>query len=212
MGGSRDGAGCYDSGNVSRRAGWEVRVSNGRASVKYTYEDLQTFPEGDGKRYEIIHGDLFVSPAPMRKHQLVLGNFFGLLWVFLKGNPIGEVLFAPFDVVLSDIDVVEPDLLFVSNARLDRLTRKNAQGAPDLVVEVLSKSTRRTDETRKRRLYESVDVLEYWIVDPELETLKVYRKAGERFDRPIELSSEAGDTLTTPLLPGFAVPLAKLFT
>ena len=91
------------------------------------------------------------------------------------------------------------------------MTQKNAQGASDLVVEVLSESTRRTDAVRKRKLYERVDILEYWIVDPEVETVKVYRKAGDRFDRPIELSSEAGDTLTTPLLPGFAVPLAKLF-
>ena len=80
-----------------------------------------------------------------------------------------------------------------------------------MVVEVLSESTRRTDEIRKRKLYESVDVLEYWIVDPEIETVKVYRKAGDRFDRPIELSSEAGDVLTTPLLPGFKAPLARLF-
>jgi Uma2 family endonuclease len=186
-------------------------VSNERASVKYTYEDLQTFPEGDGKRYEIIDGDLLVTPSPMKAHQRVLGNFYWWVRSYLEEAPIGEVFFAPFDVVLSDIDIVEPDLLFVSNARLDRLTRKNAQGAPDLVVEVLSESTRRTDAVRKRKLYERVDVLEYWIVDTELETVKVYRKADGRFDRPIELSSEAGDTLTTPLLPGFAVPLAKLF-
>src|SRR5258706_8116666 len=111
-------AGCYDSGNVPRRAGWEVRVSNGRASVKYTYEDLQTFPEGDGKRYEIIDGELLVSPAPMSRHQLVLSNFH--LWVrlYLEENRIGKVLFAPFDVVLSDVNVVEPDLLFLSNARV----------------------------------------------------------------------------------------------
>ena len=186
-------------------------MSNERASVKYTYDDLQTFPEGDGKRYEIIDGDLLVTPSPMKRHQRVLGNFYWWVRSYLEEAPIGEVLFAPFDVVLSDVNVVEPDLLFLSNARLDRLTQKNAQGAPDLVVEVLSESTRRTDAVRKRKLYERVDVLEYWIVDPEIETVKVYRKAGDRFEQPIELSSEAGDTLTTPLLPAFAVPLAKLF-
>ncbi len=186
-------------------------MSDERASVKYTYEDLQTFPEGDGKRYEIIDGDLLVSPAPMSKHQSVLSNLHGRIWVFLEENPIGKVLFAPLDVVLSDVNVVEPDLLFFSTTRLDRLTRKNAQGAPDLVVEVLSESTRRTDEVRKRKLFERFDVLEYWIVDPEIDTVKIYRRAGEKFDRQIELSSEAGDILTTPLLPGFAAPLAKLF-
>ncbi len=186
-------------------------MSNGRASAKYTYEDLQTFPEGDGKRYEIIDGELLVTPSPMSRHQSVLGNFHGLLWAFLQENPIGPVLFAPAEVVLSEVNVVEPDLLFLSNTRMDRLTRKNVQGAPDLVMEVLSESTRRTDQIRKRKLYESVDVLEYWIVDPELETVKVYRKAGDLFDRPVELSSEAGDALTTPLLPGFKAPLARLF-
>ena len=186
-------------------------MSNARSSVKYTYEDLQAFPEGDGKRYEIIDGDLLVTPAPLSKHQLVLGNLHGLLWAFLQASPEGRVLFAPADVVLSEINVVEPDLLFLSNARLDRVTRKNIKGAPDIVVEVLSESTRRADEVRKRKLYESADVLEYWIVDPELETVKVYRKAGDRFTPAAELSCEAGDVLTTPLLPGFQAPLVKLF-
>jgi len=186
-------------------------VSNARSSVKYTYEDLQAFPEGDGKRYEIIDGDLLVTPAPLSKHQLVLGNLYWWLRSYLEKNPMGRALFAPTDVVLSEFNVVEPDLLFLSNARRDRLTRKNIQGAPDLVVEVLSESTRRTDEVRKRKLYGSADVLEYWIVDPELETVKVYRKASDRFERAAELSCEAGDVLTTPLLPGFQAPLVKLF-
>jgi Uma2 family endonuclease len=186
-------------------------VSNARSSVKYTYEDLLAFPEGDGKRYEIIDGDLLVTPAPLSKHQLVLGNLYWWLRSYLEKNPIGKALFAPADVVLSEANVVEPDLLFLSNARQDRLTRKNIQGAPDLVVEVLSESTRRTDELRKRKLYESADILEYWIVDPELETVKVYRKAGDRFERAEELSGDAGDTITTPLLPGLALPVVKLF-
>jgi len=186
-------------------------VSNARSSVKYAYEDLQAFPEGDGKRYEIIDGDLLVTPAPHSKHQLVLGNLYWWLRSYLEKNPVGKVLFAPADVVLSEVNVVEPDLLFLSNARRERLTRRNIQGAPDLVVEVLSESTRRTDEVRKRKLYESADVLEYWIVDPELETVKVYRKAGDRFGRAEELSADAGDTITTPLLPGLALPVGKLF-
>ena len=186
-------------------------MSNARSSVKYTYEDLQAFPEGDGKRYEIIDGDLLVTPAPLSEHQLVLGNLYWWLRSYLEKNPMGRALFAPTDVVLSEFNVVEPDLLFLSNARRDRLTRKNIQGAPDLVVEVLSESTRRTDEVRKRKLYGSADVLEYWIVDPELETVKVYRKGRDRFERAAELSCEAGDALTTPLLPGFQAPLVKLF-
>jgi Uma2 family endonuclease len=193
----------------------EVRVSDERASVKYTYEytyeDLETFPEGDGKRYEIIDGELLVTLTPPTCHQRVLGNCHGWVRSYLEQAPIGVLFFAPLDVVLSEITVVVPDLLFLSNARMDRLTPANVQGAPDLVVEVLSESTRRTDAIYKRKLYDRVDVLEYWIVDPEVDTVRIYRKAGNRFDRPIELSSEAGDTLTTPLLPGFDAPLAKLF-
>lgn len=186
-------------------------MSDAPSPVKYTYEDLQTFPEGDGYRYEIIDGDLLVTPSPMSRHQMVLGNLYWWVRSYLEENPIGKVLFAPADVVFSQINVVEPDLLFLSNARLERLTKRNVQGAPDLVVEVLSESTRRTDEIRKRKLYERFDVLEYWIVDPEVETVKVYRKSGERFERAAELSNETADVLTTPLLPGLTLPLARVF-
>ena len=111
----------------------------------------------------------------------------------------------------SDDSVVEPDLLYISKARAERMTKKNIQGAPDLVVEVLSESTRRTDEVRKRKLFERYDVLEYWIVDPELETVKVFRRKEARFERVAELSLESLDALTTPLLPGFELPLGRIF-
>ena len=85
------------------------------------------------------------------------------------------------------------------------------RGAPDLVVEILSPGTRKTDEVTKRKLYERFDVQEYWVVDPELETIKVHRRGDRGFGRALELSAEAGDILTTPLLPGFSVSLAEVF-
>ena len=91
------------------------------------------------------------------------------------------------------------------------LTAPNVQGAPDLVIEIGSPSTRRRDETIKRRLYERSDVLEYWIVDPDIEVVRVQRRSGDSFARPIELSRETGDILTTPLLPGLELPLARIF-
>jgi len=179
-------------------------------SVKFTYEDFLNFPD-DGKRHEIIDGEHFVTPSPNMKHQALSANLTAILWTYLKTHPLGAVFAAPFDVVFSDLDVVEPDLLYVSRERAGVLTEKDVRGAPDLVVEILSPSTRKIDELTKRKLYERFEVQEYWLVDPELDTVKVYRHIGETFARVAELGAEAGDMLTTPLLPSFSAPLADIF-
>lgn len=119
---------------------------------------------------------------------------------------------APTDVVLSEQDVIEPDLLFVSAARAAIITEKNIQGAPDLVVEIISETSRKTDKTIKRKLYEGHGVGEYWIVDPELETVEVYRMTGGGHVRAAELSREADHSLGTPLLPGFQLKLSDIFS
>jgi Uma2 family endonuclease len=121
------------------------------------------------------------------------------------------VFAAPCDVILSDEDIVEPDLLFISAARSAIVTEKNIQGPPDLVVEILSDSTRKTDEVVKRKLYERYGVREYWIVDPDLETVKIHRLTDQGFVRAADLTSEANEILSTPLLPGFQAPLAEIF-
>jgi Uma2 family endonuclease len=185
-------------------------VPEDRPDLKLTYEDLQAFPD-DGKRHEIIDGEHFVTPSPETGHQAIAVNLVVLLKNFLDAHALGEVFVAPLDVVFSDTDVVEPDLLFVAAEHADRITRKNIRGAPDLVIEILSPSTRKTDEVIKRKLFERFGVAEYWVVDPELETVKVYRRAEKGFARVAELSKEAGEMLTTPLLPGFAAPLEKIF-
>jgi Uma2 family endonuclease len=114
--------------------------------------------------------------------------------------------------VFSQHDVVEPDLFYMSHARAARvLTQQNARGAPELVIEIASKSTRQRDETIKRRLYERDRVSEYWVVDPDLDSIRVNRRAGDRFDRAIELTSERGDVLSTPLLPGLEIVLTRVF-
>jgi Uma2 family endonuclease len=179
--------------------------------VKLTYEDYLYLPE-DGKRHEIIDGEHYVSPAPATRHQIILANLLHLLHPLVRELRLGRVLPAPVDVVLSDTDVVQPDLLYVSTAHLDRLTEANLQGAPDLAVEILSDSTRRTDEITKRRLYERHGVAEYWVVDPVLESIKVYRRnAQDRYERAAELTLEAADTLTTPLPAGLQIPLQAVF-
>jgi Uma2 family endonuclease len=179
-------------------------------SVRYTYADYLNFPD-DGRRHELIDGAHYVTPAPLRRHQQLATRLTVAVGAWLREYPAGEVYAAPSDVILSDVDVVQPDLLFVSNERREILG-KWIHGAPDLVVEILSPGTRRTDETTKRRLYERAGVREYWIVDGEIEVVKVYRRQEDgTFLREAELSREAGHSLTTPLLPGFACPLAELF-
>ena len=115
-------------------------------------------------------------------------------------------------MVCSDSDGVEPDLLYLSNERASQvLTPLHAKGVPELVIEIASKGTRKRDETIKRRLYERAGVPEYWVVDPDIDAVRVYRREGDRFARPIELSREAGDILATPLLAGLELPLAQVF-
>jgi Uma2 family endonuclease len=179
--------------------------------VKLTYDDFVLFPD-DGKRHELIDGEHYVTPSPNLRHQQLLGRLYLLIGVWLQTHPIGELFLSPLDVVFSDVDVVEPDLLFVSSGRAaDILTPKHVRGAPDLVVEIGSPSTRKRDETIKRRLYERAGVAEYWVVDPDLDVVRVYRRADAGYGRPLELSREAGDSLATPLLPGLELPLARVF-
>jgi len=130
---------------------------------------------------------------------------------YLKAQPLGRVFFAPLDVILSRFDIVEPDLLYVSRDRCADLLKDWVRGAPDLVVEIGSPSTRRRDETIKRTLYEREGVTEYWIVDPEIDVVRVYRRSGDRFERPAELSRVAGDVLTTALFPELERPLSEIF-
>jgi Uma2 family endonuclease len=179
--------------------------------VKLTYDDFVLFPD-DGLRHELIDGEHYVTPSPNTKHQRVSGNLHLIMGLWLRGHPIGQLFYAPFDVLFSRFDVVEPDLLYMSNARAKVvLTPANVQGAPEIAIEIASPSTRSRDETIKRRLYERSGVTEYWVVDPDLDVIRIYVMDGERFGRPIERSAEAGDILTTPLLPGLEIPLARVF-
>ena len=179
--------------------------------VKLTYDDFLHFPD-DGKRHELIDGEHYVTPSPNMKHQAVSGNLYFLLRNWLEQHPVGRVFYAPFDVVFTRFDVVEPDLMYMSNERsAEILTAKHVTGAPEIVVEIGSPGTRKRDETIKRRLYERSGVSEYWVVDPDLDLVRVYRRGDERFGRPTELAAEAGDVLATPLLSGLEMPLTRIF-
>ena len=110
-----------------------------RAKVRFNYRDYCLLPEE--KRYDLIDGELYMAPAPGSVHQFILRNLGFLLWGFVSSNQLGQVAFAPFDVILSDEDVVQPDLLFISRVRQGIISDRGCEGPPDLVVEVLSPST-----------------------------------------------------------------------
>jgi Uma2 family endonuclease len=178
---------------------------------KLTYDDYVLIPE-DGQRHEILDGEHYVSPAPLTRHQRISSKAHLRLGSFVDAHRLGWVLYAPTDVVLSLHDVVQPDLLFISNERLGIITEANVQGAPDLVIEILSEKTRRQDEGLKREIYERYGVREYWMLDPDRNSVRIYRRIGNRLRLVAEFSAAAaGDVLTTPLLPGLEIRLAEIF-
>jgi Uma2 family endonuclease len=174
-------------------------------STKITWDDLLKMPE-DNRRREIIDGELILSPSPSDKHQDVLGALYRIVADYLDTHSIGRVFFAPLDTILTQTQVLQPDLLYVSNERVSIVSRW-VYGAPDLAVEILSETSRRRDEVRKRELYEQFGVQEYWIVDPEADHVTVYRLTDGRYGDGIVIR----ETLTTPLLPGLEISLAKVF-
>jgi Uma2 family endonuclease len=178
--------------------------------VRLTYEDYVLIPE-DGQRHEILDGEHYVTASPFLRHQALVCRFTVALSPFIKANRLGEVFPAPTDVVLSRYDVVQPDLVFVSTARRHILTEPNIQGAPDLVIEILSPSTRRRDEGIKLGIYERFGVGECWLADPVKRAVSVFRAVEGRFLVIAALSAEAGDVLETPLLPGLEIRLAEIF-
>lgn len=171
-----------------------------------TYDDLAAFPD-DGLRREIIDGELIVSPSPKTRHQRLVGRLYLALGTHIEQKGGGEVFVAPFDVVLSDVNVVEPDLLFIAGDQSQILTDANVQGAPALAIEVVSDP--RMDRVRKRDLYARFGVLEYWVVDPDADRVEVYRLQARGYAKPEIL--EPGETLTYERLPGLKIDLAVLF-
>ena len=178
-------------------------------SVKpFTYDEYLRLPD-DGKRWEIIRGELLMTPAPIVLHQRISRN---LGWVFVahvEDRGIGEVLYAPTDVVLSHTNVVEPDILYVSTERSHIITEKNIQGAPDLIVEILSPSTEARDRTDKRGLYAEYGVREYWIVDPEERIVEVL--VLEEDEYRLYVRYEEKDVLLSPMFPDLEIELRRVF-
>ena len=179
-------------------------------AAKLTYRYLWKLPE-DSNRHELIDGVHYVTPAPVPGHQLVLGNLHFLIRKHLEAHPAGQILLAPVAVVLTLFDAVQPDLLYLSNERANRVTPTFLRGAPDLVIEILSPSTAQRDESLKLDLYSRHDVVEV-----------LGRRSGEADDPRLpptceetgkarELPTARTTALTSPLFPGMSLPLGKIF-
>ena len=177
------------------------------AKIKFTYEDYCNAPEG--KRYELHDGDLVLVPSPKEQHQTTTLDLAAEIRHFARTTGIGRAFVAPFDIVFSNHDVVQPDVIFVSTERLDIITPDNIQGAPDLVIEVLSPSTAHRDRTFKRALYARHGVREFWLVDTDTHTIEVLLLGPNGYS--VEAVYNVGQNLTSPTLTDFALNIDDIF-
>lgn len=174
---------------------------------RYTYEDYQKTP--DDKRYELIDGELLMTPSPVPRHQRISGKLEFKLREFITKNKIGEIFYAPCDVYLDNENVVQPDILFISKDRLDIIGEKNIQGVPNLVIEIISENSVYRDIVQKKRLYARFNVKEYWIVIPEEEEIEVYILEDNTYQ--LYCAYKKVEELVSPSLKGLKIELKEIF-
>ena len=172
----------------------------------FNYEDLQQAPD-DGQRYEILSGELIVSPSPLFNHQLVVNRLNVLLATYIWQRRLGEVIMAPMDVVLSPYTVVQPDVLFIATEHQDRIRRRGVHGAPDLVVEVIAQGSLARDVVRKAALYADAGIPEYWTVDYRQRSVVMRTLVTGRY----AVVTGTATTARSMLLPDFTVNTDQLF-
>jgi len=176
--------------------------------IKFTYKDYKSLPESETKRYELMEGELIMVPSPNEYHQRVSGRLEFILRAFVEGKNLGRVYYAPLDVHLGE-DVVQPDILFISRERFSIITEEEIQGAPDLVIEILSPATAERDQTYKKTLYARHGVREYWIVDPEEKTIKVMTLGKAGFES--SGTYKKSDVLKSSIFSGLTINLPEVF-
>ncbi len=177
--------------------------------TKLSYQDYQNLPE-DGNRYELINGELIMVAAPLTIHQIVSANIFFELQTYAKKTKSGIVLTSPIDVVLSEHNILQPDIIFITNERKSIITEKNIQGAPDLVIEILSPSSFYYDWFDKKELYEQHGVMEYWIVDPLRYWVETYQRKKNKFEK-FQRRDKTGNLISS-VLSDFSITLEKMFS
>lgn len=177
---------------------------------KKTVADYLALAEGPPFA-ELISGNIIMAPSPFRSHQRVIQRIYQLIQNHLDQHPSGESYLAPFDIHFGESDVLCPDLSFFSSERCHLLSDRGAEGAPDLVIEVLSPSTARRDRKDKREIYTRHGVKELWLVNTELETIEVFDLAKQP-DQPVAvLENGTHPAIGTAILPGFSGSLAAIF-
>lgn len=176
----------------------------------YTYEDYLKIPEEPGYRFEILEGALVKEPSPSLHHQRVSSALYRQLAnYFDKFDPVGELFYAPLDVILTATNVMQPDLLFVSGARKDIFREERVDGACDLVVEIMSPSNRQKDRLIKMKIYRNAGIPHFWLVDPEENILEAYVLVESRYT--LAAAGGPGDKFEHPDFPGLALDLERIF-
>jgi Uma2 family endonuclease len=178
------------------------------APMLLNVHDFMDLPEGP-PYYELVEGELFMSPPPNLYHQGIVGNIVEILHVYLRKNRIGEVYFAPCGVFLTEINAYQPDAFYIANERLSILAEDGVQGAPDLVIEVLSPSTERHDKGPKKKIYAATGVQELWLVDPRAREVAVF-DLQRSVDSP-KLTVRATGKFQSPLFPGLTLHGVEIF-
>jgi Uma2 family endonuclease len=179
-----------------------------RPNVKFLANDIWEMPD-DGNWYEVVDGELVVTPAPGWQHQRALRELVLLLGNHVHDQHLGEIMFAPIGVVLDEYTAVEPDLVFISRDRMALISERGIEGAPDLVVEILSPRTETRDRTVKMRRYARAGVPHYWIVAPATRSLEAYRLGADGYE-PIGAFGP-GSIFEPELLPGLVIPIDRLW-
>jgi Uma2 family endonuclease len=180
--------------------------------IRFHYEDYQALPESMSARYELLDGDLLMVPAPTVMHQRISRNLEFILLQFVREHNLGEVFDSPIDVVFGtgdDREIAQPDILFVAKTQSHIITPKEIQGAPALIVEILSERTKARDRSYKKILYSRYGVREYWIVDPDGQTVEVYTLGAGGFELVQSYSRDG--ILISGILPGLRITLAEVF-
>lgn len=173
----------------------------------YTYDDYLKLPEG--APYQLIGGKLVMTPSPSPKHQEVSKKLAFMIVSFAEPAGLGQVYYAPLDVCLSDKDIFQPDIIFVGKEREDIIGKKNIQGAPDIVIEILSPASAYYDLREKFKTYEAGGVKEYWIVDPGIKKIEVYESVNMKFR--LLCAAEGEEHVFSKVLNGFSVALHDIF-
>ena len=186
-----------------------VRAHHKPVPAKLTYKDYVSLPE-DGLRYEILDGLLTVTPSPRTKHQLVSANLEFALMTWVRAKKLGRVWHAPLDLILADTTIVVPDIVYVSKGRSAIVSERGLEAAPDLVIEILSRSTTQRDRGIKMHLYARHGVPRFWIVDASRHTLEIYALRDNEYERLAKYRE--ADIVRTDVPAGFEVPLRELWS